>query len=206
MNRWTSAAGGIQTVNRELACALADFYADVECIVIVTYANPDEHIHAKSRGVKLIAGNAEDDWSSAVLSPELIDIRPKSVIAIIGHSYFSGSHALLLRRRFFPSALSVHFIHMSPLDTEALKEYRKDAYVVEREERVRREMEIAERADMVVCIGQRLWRYARDLLQARGYAGAGGVQFMYCGLDTSRNERTNRPLHPTLLCLGRTEA
>src|SRR5689334_15341780 len=84
MNRWTSAAGGIQTVNRELACAVARQESSIECIALVTFANSEEHIHATSHGVKLIAGNTEDDWMSTVLSPEIEQIPPDSVIAVIG--------------------------------------------------------------------------------------------------------------------------
>jgi len=129
MNRWDSSAGGIQTVNRELACAVAQQFSDIECVAIVTQATSAERQDAYARGVTLVAGNAEDNWASAVLSPELAKIPSDDVIAVVGHSYFSGGEATLLRKRFFAQSIGVHFIHMSPLDTESLKEYRKHSYI-----------------------------------------------------------------------------
>jgi hypothetical protein len=181
MNRWSSSAGGIQTVNRELACAVAGQFSHIGCVVLVTQATPAEREDANSRGVTLVAGNAEDDWASAVLSPELAEIPAQDVIAVVGHSYFSGNEAVCLRRRFFPSSIGVHFVHMSPLDTEYLKEYRNDSYVVTRESRIKQEIQIALASDIVICIGPRLLRYMSDLLLAQNFTGP--VLRLDCGLS-----------------------
>jgi glycosyltransferase involved in cell wall biosynthesis len=204
MNRWSSSAGGIQTVNRELACAVAGQFSHIECVVLVTQATSAEREDAHARGVTLVAGNVEDDWASAVLSPELAEIPAQDVIAVVGHSYFSGNEAVCLRKRFFPWSIGVHFVHMSPLDTEHLKEYRNDSYVVTRESRMKREIQIALASDIVICIGPRLWRYMSDLLHAQNFPGP--ALRLDRGLKSERYKRSAFPIHPTLLCLGRTES
>jgi glycosyltransferase involved in cell wall biosynthesis len=203
MNRWGSVAGGIQTVNREIACAVADHAAPIDCVAIVTFATDKERSHAKACGIRLVEGHTENDWSSAILSPELKNIPPESVVAVVGHSYFSGSQAIDLRDRFFPSAKAIHFVHMSPLDTEALKEYREDDYVKEREQRIADELRIAQRADVVACVGPRLWRYMKDQFAAKRQRTM--VARIDCGMRPPGEER-ERPIQPTLLCLGRTDS
>jgi len=133
MNGWASAAGGIQTFNRELARAVAKARPDIECIVVAPTSTESEQADAFSRGVTLISEVAGSDWKTILLSKKLTAIPQGKVIAVVGHSYFSGEEAILLRERFFPDALGIHFIHMSPLHTESLKEYRKFSYVSERE-------------------------------------------------------------------------
>jgi 5'-methylthioadenosine/S-adenosylhomocysteine nucleosidase len=203
MNRWLSAAGGIQTVNRELACAAAKEAPFLNCVAVVADAGQEEREHAFRNGVRLIHGRDEKDWTSALLSPELATIQDLDVVGVIGHSYFSGQQAILLRDRFFPGALAIQFIHMSPLDTESVKEYRTERYVQEREEKVRRELEIAEKSDLVFCIGPRLWAYCRDQLAAR--RASPEVIQLNCGIKREP-ERSAPPVQPTLLCLGRTDS
>ncbi|MSV29911.1 MAG: glycosyltransferase [Bryobacterales bacterium] len=203
MNRWLSAVGGIQTVNRELACAIASLDSSVQCVALVASADDVDRAHAAAHRVDLIAGKSEDDWSSALLSPEIEAIPAEDVRAVIGHSYFSGNQAVDLRDRFFSSARCIHFVHMSPLDTESLKEYRADAYVLEREGRMKREIQIAQRADVVVAIGPRLWAYFKDQLAARRPSPQ--VARIDCGLKRPTKERTP-PIQPTLLCLGRADS
>jgi nucleoside phosphorylase/glycosyltransferase involved in cell wall biosynthesis len=203
MNRWLSASGGIQTVNRELACAMAREAPFIDCIALVAYATSEERQHAFTNGVSLIHGEDENDWTSALLSPELTKIQGRDVIGVIGHSYFSGHYAIMLRDRFFPRAMAIQFIHMSPLDTESVKEYKTEQYVQAREQKVKRELAIAERADLVMCVGPRLWAYCRDQLAARRAPPT--VLQMNCGIKREK-ERSTPPIQPTLLCLGRTDS
>ncbi|MDR6871834.1 nucleoside phosphorylase/glycosyltransferase involved in cell wall biosynthesis [Bosea sp. BE125] len=206
MNGWSSTAGGIQTVNRELVCALSAARSYAAFSVLVPQASQEEIGDATSRGVELISGGGKssDDWMSAVLSPALAQIDPAEVVALVGHSSFSGGQARLLRDRQFPGSRLVQFIHMSPLRTEALKEYRQDKYVAVREDKVRQEQELAEAADIVICIGPRLHRYTRDSLVARGVS-ADRIHPLSCGLAPPTMLRVP-PLNPTVLCLGRTDS
>jgi 5'-methylthioadenosine/S-adenosylhomocysteine nucleosidase len=203
MNRWQSAGGGIQTVNRELACAVASRFPGYECVALVTFASEAERSEARSHGVRLIAGTREDDWITALLSRDLADIGSQTVRAVVGHSYFSGEEAYRLRDRFFPEAINVHFIHMSPVDTESLKEHRKDRYVAEREAKLARELEIAQRSDLVICFGPLLRRYMSDQFNARSVNA--GVVEITGGVSRAVVDR-RRPERPTILCLGRTES
>jgi hypothetical protein len=148
MNGWASAAGGIQTFNRELACAVASVRPDIECVVIAPTSSESERVDAFSKGVTLISEAAGSDWQTVLLSNKISEIPRDKVVAVVGHSYFSGKEAILLRKRFFPESIGVHFIHMSPLHTESLKEYRKNNYVTERESKVAEEIEYASKAGL----------------------------------------------------------
>lgn len=203
MNRWISTAGGIQTVNRELACAVKRTNPEISCAALVMYADKKEREDAWQHGVRLIAGESPDDWSSALLSNELAQLGERQLLSVIGHSYFSGEQALAVRQRFYPDAVAVHFVHMNPLNTEALKSYRASHYVSEREERFARELKFATRSDVVACIGPRLTRYMRDALAAQN-AGQ-QVLRIDCGLARSDTGRVP-PEQPTVLSLGRADS
>src|SRR4051812_50128040 len=91
MNGWDSSAGGIQTVNRELVSAIAKVRPELRCIVAVPIAADHENEDAFSRGVTLVRGQRADDWANVVLSPKLRELRPADVVAVVGHSYFTGT-------------------------------------------------------------------------------------------------------------------
>lgn len=207
MNGWDSVAGGIQTVNRELATSVAKARPEeLGCVVVVKTATQAERADALSRGITLLAGTGpESEWDDVLLSPELEQIDRTGVIAVIGHSYFSGKQAARLRDRRFPSALSVQFVHTSPLHVESLKEYKQESYILEREAKLAEELDIAERADLVVCIGPRLHRAMHDSLTARGKPSSAITQIS-CGMFRPSEPLREPPLTPTLLCLGRTES
>ncbi len=111
MNGWSSSAGGIQTVNRELILSLARLRTDITCIAVVTAASDAEveRDHFRSN-VTLIRGDTLGDWTSVLLSRDLQAIGPTDVLAIVGHSYFSGGAAKSTRDRFSPEALLAHFV------------------------------------------------------------------------------------------------
>jgi nucleoside phosphorylase/glycosyltransferase involved in cell wall biosynthesis len=207
MNGWDSAAGGIQTVNRELATAVAKARPEqLGCVAVVKTASQAERLDAASRGITLLAGTRpESEWDDVLLSPELEQLDRAGVIAVIGHSYFSGRQAARLRDRHFPSALSLQFVHMSPLDVEGLKEYKQDSYIEEREAKLAEELDIAERADLVVCIGPRLHRAMHGFLTPRGKA-ANTIKQINCGMSRLSDSPREPLLTPTLLCLGRTQS
>lgn len=204
MNRWDSSAGGIQTVNRKLAIAFTKVNPLLRCTALVASATPQDKTHAELHGVTLIQGGPdEDDWSGTLLSPEFQRLNDQPIHAIIGHSSFSGRIASQLRERLAPGAKLVQCIHMSPLHTEALKEYRRESYVTERESRHTVEMQFALAADLVACIGPRLARFTRDHLRAVNSTVP--VVQVDCGMDHSSHVYSP-PEHPTILCTGRTES
>lgn len=202
MNRWQSSAGGIQTVNRKLACATARCAPELECVALVCVATPEEEADASGAGVTLIAGAAENDWKSVFQSAELAALRSEDVVAVVGHSYFSGQQSAELKEKVFPQARSFHVVHMSPLATEALKEYRSQNYVEERERRLAEELNIAVKADVVLCIGPRLTLYMKHQLGSR--RASQEVVRLDCGIESI--EDAAAPAQPTLLCLGRADS
>lgn len=205
MNGWDSGAGGIQTVNRELAVAVAKTRQDFRCVVVVPSAGDGEVRDAFARGVQLVHGDATTGWASALFSPEIDDIAPERVLALIGHSTFSGREAKLLRDRRFPAARLVQFVHTSPLHLEGMKEAKRNSYVAARERKIAAEIEIASAADVVVCIGPRLYRSMHDLIIPFAKPGL-EVGQINCGVWRDPAPLRERPLRPTILSLGRTES
>jgi glycosyltransferase involved in cell wall biosynthesis/nucleoside phosphorylase len=122
---------------------------------------------------------------------------------VVGHGRFSGPFAQGLRAAHFPAAKYVYFVHSSPLDTEHLKEYQQDTYVLQREKRLAEELASAGKADLVACVGPRLSRYMRDALMSRGRSDR--VVRIDCGISNDSREY-HPPAQPTLLSLGRTDS
>jgi len=205
MNRWDSSKGGIQTVNRELLLALARFHHDLECFAVVTFANEAEVNQAYRNGVTLIHGGKVDDWTLVLMSEQFRDIDPSSVLAVVGHSSFSGETALQLRNFWFKEAPFVQFIHMDPMRTEGIKEYKQNSYVTDRETKHKQEIEIAKKADLVFCVGPRLHRVTRDIFMAHQLE-LDRVHRIDCGLSPDISVKDATPEQPTVVCLGRTES
>lgn len=205
MNRWDSSKGGIQTVNRELILALARTRPDLDCTAVVTFAENSEADQAFRSGVTLIHGQVVDDWMSVLMSEQFKQFSSTSVIAVVGHSSFSGAPAKKLRDFWFPSACAVQFIHMDPMRTEAIKEHKRDSFVAEREAKQKAELDIAKLADVVFCVGPRLFRVTRDMFLAH-QLDYGRVHRIDCGLATDQQVREAAPEQPTVVCLGRTES
>jgi nucleoside phosphorylase/glycosyltransferase involved in cell wall biosynthesis len=205
MEGWSSSAGGIQTFNREFACAVASARPEVECVVISPTSSESEREDAFSKGVTLISGADGSDWQDILLSTKIGEIPSNKVVAIVGHSYFSGREAIQLRERFFPDSVGIHFIHMSPLHTESLKEYRAGNYVTERESKVAQEIAYASQAGLIFCVGPRLHRYMHDLLTAK-HIDANIIVEVDCGFSRPPARERVKPIQPKLLCLGRTDS
>src|SRR4051812_49236475 len=93
MDGWMSSAGGIQTVNRNLACALAKRYEQLDVICLVPHADQTEKDDAFNHNVRLISGEVADDWASAFISKELETLDRDRIIGIVGHSKYSGREA-----------------------------------------------------------------------------------------------------------------
>lgn len=204
MNQWSSSSGGIQTVNRELAAAVARKYGSLQCLCLVTNVNAEEKADARRRGVELIAGSESDNWGSAEIEAALNHFDHAQVQAVIGHGKFSGYFVRDLRRNRFHSAKHVHFVHSSPLDTEHLKEYRTNTYVQERERRLAEEIALSADADLVACIGPRLTRFMKDQLTPRKCRAR--VIRLDCGITIDESKEYLPPEQPTVLCVGRTDS
>lgn len=202
MNRWESTAGGIQTVNRELASAVARQFSELKCYALVTKATQSEIDAAKNNGVRIIAGHTEDDWVNAMLAPGLKKIKESGVLAIIGHGQITGDQAANLRRAWYSHAILIHFVHTVPLDTEVWKEYKQDSHVSEANAKHTREIELASKADLVACVGPRIYRTIFGSLIARRVRAH--VVQITCGV--SDREPAPVPQNPRILFVGRTDS
>lgn len=205
MNRWDSSKGGIQTVNRELLLALARSRSDLECIAVVTFAEQSEVEQAFNNNVTLIHGQTPDDWTPVLMSERFRDMEAESVIAVVGHASFSGSAANQLRGFWFPNACAVQFIHMDPMRTEGAKEAKRNSFVASREAKLAAELEIARNADVVFCVGPRLYRVTKDIFLAHQLPHE-RVRRIDCGISADQQVREAAPQQPTVVCLGRTES
>ena len=205
MNGWDSTAGGIQTVNRELAAAVAKLRRDLRCVAVVVTATDSEVRDAYERGVELVFGDGATGWTSALMSPDLQPKPENRVIAVIGHSTFSGREAKILRDRHFPEAQLVQFVHTSPLHLEAQKEAKKSTYITEREAKLATEIALASEANLVICIGPRLYRAMHDRLAPMNKSAL-KIRQIKCGIWRDPAPVIARPIQPTILSMGRTES
>ncbi|MEQ0562459.1 glycosyltransferase [Amycolatopsis sp. NEAU-NG30] len=159
---WSSARGGLSTLNRQLCCALAARQADVVCLVLA--AGGDDYRDAAANGVALRVaarppGGSDD---TALSNPAALPtgFRPDY---IIGHSRVTGPAAFHIAAH-FPEAKRLHFIHMAPDEIEWFKPGREDDAGQRSEERHQIELDLARTAHATIAIGLRLYnRYLRDL-------------------------------------------
>src|SRR5262249_52929681 len=121
-DEWSSNTGGISTLNRELAIALA--YADVDVHVVVPAAVQDERDAALKHGVYLVSPEA----IPGITRNQLLLARPTfsdesyEPDVVIGHGRLFGPYACALQRLYFPAAKRVHVVHMDPDRLEDAKQ------------------------------------------------------------------------------------
>lgn len=199
INAWRSENGGIQTVNRKLATAIGIARSDVATTCLALNAAPSDLTDAERSGVRLVS-TPQPNLIELARSLFADGIHP---LAVVGHGRISGDDAGKIRAACFPDSRLVHFVHVNPFDVEGTKEYREAGFVAEREHRLREELELAAKADIVVCIGPRLYRAMEDRLRSRGWAGR-AVQ-IDCGISRAADKH-NSPRDPLILYVGRTDS
>ncbi|HET6708180.1 glycosyltransferase [Amycolatopsis sp.] len=159
---WSSARGGLSTLNRQLCCALAAREAEVVCLVLA--ADDEDRRQAAANGVVLRVAvrppGGSDDTALSNPADLPTGFRPDY---IIGHSRVTGPAASHIATR-FPGAKRLHFIHMAPDEIEWYKPGRKDDAGQRSEERQQIELNLARTAHATITIGLLLYnRYLRDL-------------------------------------------
>lgn len=154
---WSSARGGVSTINRALCLALADAGADVYCLV--GEAEPDEIATARDRGVKLVVAKRGPGWTVTerlLRRPTLPeDWQPQ---LIIGHGRPTGRIAEAQRDERFGPAVHFHVVHTEP---DRIGGNRAEIKWDE-------EFPVLVKADRVLAVGPRLWRRAQSDLHGRG--------------------------------------
>jgi len=168
-DEWSSSHGGLSTVNRELAVALAARRADVT--VDVPSASSDDRDAASGVNVNLVS-----PLRVPGLTPrELLCTRPVTVPAdyypdvIIGHGRVLGPHAEALRGQFYPNAKRVHIVHTNAESLEAAKETPGGpSRMLLSDDRRELETELAITADLVVGVGPLLTGAIEHSMRGRG--------------------------------------
>jgi D-inositol-3-phosphate glycosyltransferase len=158
---WGSKYGGLSTLNRDLATALAAAGVDVR--VCVPEATPADVAQAlQDAGVSLVAPDPVPGITGDPLllaGPRVIkdeDYRPD---VIVGHGRQTGPYAYALKQRIFPGARRVHVVHTdAELLEQAKEEPDGDSRMMTADERRRIEISLARSADLVVGVGPLLAR------------------------------------------------
>jgi D-inositol-3-phosphate glycosyltransferase len=170
-DEWTSSHGGLSTINRELAVALAARGADVA--VVVPSASPDDRDSAGNVNVNLVS----PAYVPGLSPRELLCTRPVTVPAdycpdvVIGHGRVLGPHAEVLRAQFYPTAKRVHIVHTDAESLEAAKETPGGpSRMSVSDERRELETKLAISADLVVGVGPLLTDAIRHSMRGRGRA------------------------------------
>ena len=164
-DEWRSGQGGISTVNRELAIALAANGADVA--VAVPIAAQEDVDAATDSGVSLVAPVMVPGLSER----ELMLLRPVFTEpdwepdVIVGHGRVLGPYAAALQQESFPAARRVHIVHTDAEELESVKIADNTPAMLRTEERRLLERDLAQSADLVVGIGPTLAESITDDLR-----------------------------------------
>lgn len=167
-DEWRSGRGGISTVNRELAIALAA--AGVDSAVMVPQASPEDIKAASDVDVALVTPARVPgltDREALLLRPVFAD---QSWIPdlIIGHGRLLGPYAAAQQQQFFPEAMRVHFVHTDAEQLESAKEVPGgESRMSDSDARRRLEQQLAQSAHLVVGVGPLLAASIRDDLIGR---------------------------------------
>ncbi len=152
---WRSAFGGLNTLNRELCCALAAAGSRVVCVV--PHAEAAELQDARARQVHLMAvpgllsSQPKPEWPRGFV-PELV----------IGHGRVTGPAARDLTAA-LPGARRLHVVHVAPDEIDPLKTGRPGDQGTRSEARTKKEVALGRTAYRIVAVGPRLHdRYTTD--------------------------------------------
>ena len=163
-SEWTSSAGGLSTLNRELAIHLSQ-HPQVEVSFLVpqgacTYEDKRE---AQSYGVAVFDANKCPgfeplDWLSFPPKDLTMDV-------VVGHGVKLGRQGQVIRDKSnrFPNCKWVQVVHTAPEDLSKYKSYSDPVSIGERKHE--NEVDLCKLADLVVPIGPRLEEAYSSYLQ-----------------------------------------
>ncbi len=164
-DEWRSSRGGLSTINRELAIALADCGCDVA--VMVPAADPKDRDDASTFGVTLVS----PDPVPGLAGKDLLTLPPRfpdsgfSPDYIVGHGRVLGSYAFAMQTH-FPEAKRVHIVHTASDLLEAAKELPGGPSLMESgDERRNLEATLARSAHLVLGVGPYLTRWITNALR-----------------------------------------
>jgi len=168
-DEWRSGRGGVSTVNRELAIALAKH--GIDTAVMVPRTSESDIRAASEHDVELVVPARIPGLNER----ELLMLRPVfsdqtwEPDVIIGHGRVLGPYAAALQQQFFPDARRVHFVHTDAEELEAAKETPQGKpRMLLADARRGLERDLAQSADLVVGVGPLLTATIKDELIGPG--------------------------------------
>lgn len=160
---WKSSAGGLSTLNRELAIHLSQIQnVRVSMLVPEGACNDEDKMEARSFGISIL-----DAKKCVGIEPLLWLSNPPqdhNIDVIVGHGVKLGCQVQLIRRQAqFQNCKWVHVVHTSPEDLSKYKDYSNP--ISRGEEKHWDEVDLCKCADLVVPVGPRLGKAYHSYLQ-----------------------------------------
>ena len=162
-SEWKSSAGGLSTLNRELAIHLAQIQnVRVSLLVPEGACNDEDKREARRFGISIL-----DAKECVGVEPLLWLTNPPpdhKIDVIVGHDVKLGCQVQLIRRHpNFENCKWVHVVHTAPEDLSKYKGYRSP--FSRGEKRLRDEVYLCKEADLVVPVGQKVGKAYYSYLQ-----------------------------------------
>ena len=162
-SEWKSSAGGLSTLNRELAIHLAQIQnVRVSLLVPEGACNDEDKREARSFGVSILdakkcVGVDPLLWLSNPPQDHKIDV-------IVGHGVKLGCQVQLIKKHSqFQNCTWVHVVHTVPEDLSKYKGY--SSRISRGEKKLWEEVDLCKDADLVVPVGPRLGKAYHSYLQ-----------------------------------------
>ena len=164
-DEWSSSAGGLSTINRELAIHLSNHPAvKVSLLVPQGACNCEERSEAHTYGISVVEAKRivafdRRDWLSFPPHQHLMDI-------IVGHGVKLGRQVQIIRDSSqFSDCTWVQMVHTAPEDLSGHKCYPAGDAIAKGETKHESEVELCKLADLVVPVGPRLKEAYSSYLQ-----------------------------------------
>ena len=156
-DEWSSSAGGLSTINRELAIHLSNHPAVKVSLLLPRGAcSYEERTEAHTYGISVVEAKKLEaferrDWLSFPLDEHLMDI-------VVGHGVKLGRQVQVIRDSpQFSNCTWVQVVHTAPEDLSPYKCYSADSDPISKgETKHESEVELCKLADLVVPVGPRL--------------------------------------------------
>ena len=157
-SEWVSSKGGLSTINRELAIQLAKYY-DCKVTFFLSKCSHKNKEEAKRYGISIVKaerqpGYEELNWLSFPPQDLQIDI-------VVGHGVKLGKQAQIIRK--YHKGKWIQVVHTDP---EKLGMFKCDENPISKgEQKHNIEVELCQRADLVVGVGPKLTEAFRKYLR-----------------------------------------
>ena len=162
-SEWKSSAGGLSTLNRELAIHLAQMKnVRISLFVPEGACNDEDKKEARTFGINIL--EAEKCRTFDPLFWLTYPPQDHKIDVIVGHGVILGGQVELIKRHpNFKNCRWVHVLHTDPEDLSKWKSYSNP--ISRGQKKHREEVDLCKCADLVVPVGPRLGEAYRSYLQ-----------------------------------------